>query len=93
MRSLPRMSLTSSVIGACLLAQQRIDQCLAACCRACLENIPDRFLVEPDQGDHDLLVTGVSIYKMWAKMVGRPPPMIKQTSQKRASVIWNRRLL
>lgn len=58
MRSLPRMSLTSSVIGASLLAQQRIYQCLAACCRTCVEHVPDRLFVEPDQGDHDLLVTG-----------------------------------
>src|ERR1700683_3175110 len=58
MRSLPRMNLTSSVIGTSLLAQPRVDHRLTACRRACVEHVPDRFLVEPDQGDHDLRITG-----------------------------------
>jgi hypothetical protein len=52
------MNLTSSLIGASLLPQPGIDHRLAACCRACVENVPDRLLVEPDQGDHDFLVAG-----------------------------------
>jgi hypothetical protein len=52
------MNLTSSLIGASLLPQPGVDHRLAAYCRACVENIPDRLLVEPDQGDHDLLIAG-----------------------------------
>jgi hypothetical protein len=52
------MNLTSSLIGASLLPQPGVDHRLAAYCRACVENVPDRLLVEPDQGDHDLLVAG-----------------------------------
>lgn len=39
-----------------LLPQPGVGHGLAACCRACIENVPDRLLVEPDQGDHDFLV-------------------------------------
>ena len=49
---------TSSVIKASLLAEQRVDQRFSACCRARVENVLDRLLVEPDQGDHDFLVAG-----------------------------------
>jgi hypothetical protein len=52
------MNLTSSLIEASFLAQPGVDHRLAAYCRACVENVPDRLLVEPDQGDHDLLVAG-----------------------------------
>src|SRR5260370_34216213 len=58
MRSLPRMNLTASVIGVSLLAQPCIDERFPARCRACVEHVPDRFLVEADQGDHDLVVGG-----------------------------------
>jgi hypothetical protein len=43
-------------MGASLLAQPGIDDGLSACCRAGVEHVPDRFLVEPDQREHDLVV-------------------------------------
>src|ERR1035441_8349552 len=49
MRSLPRMNLTSSVIGASLLAQPGVNECFPPGCRACVEHVPDRLLVEADQ--------------------------------------------
>ena len=58
MRSLPRMNLTSSVMRASLLAQPGIDDGLSACCRAGVEHVPDGLLVEPDQGEHYLVVGG-----------------------------------
>src|SRR6266851_1263210 len=58
MRSLPRMNLTSSVMGVSLLAQPGIDERLSARCRAGVEHVPDRLLVEPDQREHDLVAGG-----------------------------------
>src|SRR4029077_10603083 len=58
MRSLPRMNLTSSVMGASLLAQPGVDDGLSACCGAGVEHVPDGLLVEPGQGEHDLVVGG-----------------------------------
>jgi hypothetical protein len=50
------MNLTSSVISFSLLAQPDIDKRLPARRRACVEHVSDRFLVEADQDDHDLVV-------------------------------------
>jgi hypothetical protein len=47
MRSLPRMNLTSSLIGASLLAQPCIDHRLAAYCCACVEMSRIAFLSNP----------------------------------------------
>src|SRR5260370_24670602 len=58
MRSLPRVNLTSSVMGASLLAQPGIDERLSTRCRAGVEHVPDRLLVEPDQREHHVVVGG-----------------------------------
>jgi hypothetical protein len=58
MRSLPCMNLTSSVMGGSLLAQPGVDDSFSAGRRAGVEHVPDRFLVEPDQRDHYLVVGG-----------------------------------
>src|ERR1700756_1996870 len=58
MRSLPRMNLTSSVMRASLLAQPGIDDGFSARRPAGVEHVPDRFLVEPDQREHYLVVGG-----------------------------------
>src|SRR5260370_29726482 len=58
MRSLPRVNLTSSVMGASLLAQPGIGERLSARCRAGVEHVPDRLLVEPRQREHDVVVGG-----------------------------------
>jgi hypothetical protein len=59
------MNLTSSLIEASFLAQPGIDHRLDACCRACVENVPDRLLVEPDQGD-----IATSALKRWHLISG-----------------------
>lgn len=58
MRSLPRINLTFSVIGASLLAQPCIDERFPACRGARVEHVADRLFVEADQGDHDFVVGG-----------------------------------
>jgi hypothetical protein len=45
-------------MGASLLAEPGIDDCVSACCRAGVEHVPDRLLVEPDQREYDLVVGG-----------------------------------
>jgi hypothetical protein len=45
-------------MGASLLAQPGIDDGLSSCRGAGVEHVPDRFLVEPDQREHDLVVGG-----------------------------------
>jgi hypothetical protein len=50
------MNLTSSVIGVSLLAQPCINERFPACCRACVEHVPDGLLVKADQRDHYLVI-------------------------------------
>ena len=80
MRSLPRMNLTSSLIGASLLPQLGVDHRLTAHRRACVENVPDRLLVESDQGDHDFLVAGEPADDpdgdVRVERVGGPPQLV-----------------
>lgn len=62
------------------MAQPGIDHRLASRSRACAENVPDRLLVEPDEGDHDLLGAGKSADKpagnVQIERVGDPPEFI-----------------
>jgi hypothetical protein len=58
MRSLPGLNLTSSLIGASLLAHPGIDHYPAPRRRACINSVSSRLLVESNHGDHDLAVAG-----------------------------------